>query len=192
MASLWLDVIAVLLFVGFVIYYTCRGFVVSLVGLLRFAIASALATLFSPALSGVLQPLVEQNLVLETGEDFFSTLLQKFISSGHLARAIAFILIFIAASLLIKIFEVLFKMMTKKLKLIRFLDHTLGLVMGLVIGFFWVELLVFAGVSLLSYLQGSFQLLPEGTIENTTVIKWIYENNIFNFIIERLMSAVGK
>ena len=191
MTSLILDGIVVLLFAAIVIFYTHKGFIASLVGMLRFWIATGVATLFSPRLSVLLQPLVEAKLVINSEGDFFSTLLQKVISSGYLAKTLAFILIFVAVSIVIKLVELILNAVAK-LPLIKFLNRTLGLVMGLAIGFFWVELLVFASVSILSYLQGSFQILPEGTLESTTVVAWIYEHNIFNWIVEKLLSAVGK
>ena len=191
MASLVIDAIVVCLFLAIVINYTYRGFVASLVGFLSFWIASGVATLFSPQVAEYLQPFVESRLSIENGGDFFSTLLQKMISSGYLSKALAFVLVFIAASIVIKLVEVIVNAMTK-LPFINLLNRLFGMAMGVVIGFFWVELIAFAGVSLAEYLNGSLAIFPEGTFQNTVVVKWLYEHNIFRWIVERFLTAFGK
>ena len=50
----------------------------------------------------------------------------------------------------------------------------------------------FAGVSLAEYLNGSLAIFPEGTFQNTVVVKWLYEHNIFRWIVERFLTAFGK
>lgn len=186
-----IDGAVVLLFALIVIHYTRRGFVASLVGFLRFWIASGIATLFSGRLGAILQPIIEKRLNIDTDGSFFSSLLQEVVSSGYLAKTFAFILIFIAASIVIKLVELIVNAMTK-LPLVNFVNRMLGMAMGLIIGFFWVELIAFAAVSLVDYLNVSFSFLPEGTLHDTVVLQWLYEHNIFRWIVSRLLAAIGR
>jgi len=99
-------------------------------------------------------------------------------------------LIFIAASLFVKLIEVIMNAMTK-LPFVNFINRMLGMGMGLVIGFFWVELIAFAVVSLADYLNEILTFLPEGAIRDTVVLHWLYEHNIFRWIVDRLLTALG-
>jgi len=190
MGSLIIDGSVILIFILIVVHYTHRGFVASVVGFLRFWIATGIATLFSGRVGASLQPIIEARLELEENGSFFSNLLQQIVHSGYLSKAIAFILIFIAASLFVKLIEVIMNAMTK-LPFVNFINRMLGMGMGLVIGFFWVELIAFAVVSLADYLNEILTFLPEGAIRDTVVLHWLYEHNIFRWIVDRLLTALG-
>ncbi len=190
MGSLCIDGFVVLVFVLIVVHYTHRGFVASLVGFLRFWIASGLAILFSGRVGSALQPIIESRLNLEADGSFFSNLLQQIVHSGYLANAISFILIFIAASIFVKLVEVIVNAMAK-LPFVNFVNRMLGMAMGLVIGFFWIELIAFAVVLLADYLNEVLTFLPEGAIRDTVVLNWLYEHNIFRWIVSRLLTALG-
>lgn len=190
MGSFVIDLAVVVLFLLIVAHYTHRGFVASVVGFLRFWIATGIATLFAGRVGASLQPIIEGRLELEENGSFFSALLQEIVHSGYLSKAIAFILIFIAASLFVKLVEVIMNAMTK-LPLVNFINRMLGMAMGLLIGFFWVELIAFAVISLADYLNEIVTFLPEGAIRDTVVLHWLYEHNIFRWIVDRLLTAVG-
>lgn len=191
MAHLIVDGLIALLFAIIVINYTYRGFIASVVGILRFFIATGVATLLAPTVGAEIQPTVEARLSLDAGGSFFSALLQKIVTSGYLSKALAFVLIFTATSILIKLIELLVNAMTK-LPLINFINRALGAVMGIAVGFFWVQLVAFGSVTLATCLKDTVFLFPKGTYQNTTVLKWLYEHNIFTWIVERLFALLGK
>ena len=191
MAHLIVDGLILFLYAAIVIFYTYRGFVATLVGFLRFFIATGLAILFSPSIGTELQPTIENRLSIEADGPFFSSLLQEVVSSGYLAKALAFILVFMAASILIKLVELMVNAISK-LPVINFINRTLGALLGILIGFFWVQLIAFSVVTLATYLKDTVTVFPEGTYQSTTVLKWLYEHNIFTWIVGRLLAALGR
>lgn len=190
MASYIIDGVLILIFLFAVAYYTHRGFVASIIGFLRFFIATGVATLFSPALGERFQPFISEKLGTGHAEDFFSVMLQEFVSSGYIAKALAFSLLFTAVILAIKIIELLAGLFTK-LPVVNFVNRTLGMLVGIAVGFFWIELLTFAGVAIGEYTHGSITFVPEGTFRATVICRWLYEHNIFKWIIERLMAYIA-
>ena len=190
MSSYVIDGILILIFLAAVLYYTYRGFVASIIGFLKFFVATGIATLFSPTLGERFQPFISEKLGTGLGEDFFSVMLQEMVSSGYIAKALAFTLLFVAVMLLVKIIELLSGVITR-LPGIRFINRTLGMLIGIVVGFFWVQLITFAGVALGEYTHGSISFIPEGTYRATVVCRWLYEHNMFKWIIERLMEALA-
>ena len=191
MAGYLIDGAMILIFLIFVAYYTHRGFVASLLGFLKFFVASGVATLFSPTLGERFQPFISERLGTGHGEDFFSVMLQKMVSSGYIAKALAFSLLFLGTIVALKIIELLAGAITK-LPILHFIDRSLGMLLGVAVGFFWIQLLAFAGVALGEYTKGMFDFIPEGTYQSTTVCKWLYENNLFKWIIERLMETLAR
>ena len=189
MGSLLVDAFVLLVFFLIMIYYTLRGFVAALVGFLRFWIAASLAVFFSGRLSARIQPIIEARLNIEDDGSFFSALLEKVVSSGTLSKAIAFVLLFALASIAVKLFELLFKAM-EKVPFVKLVNRLFGMMMGMVVGYFWVQILAFAMVTFADYLNAWLTFLPEGSIRNTVLLNWLYENNIFRWIVERLMTAL--
>ena len=191
MGSYLIDGFVVLIFVLIVVHYTRQGFASSVIGLLRFWIAVGFATLFSSSLGEVLQPVIEGHLDIGEEGGFFSMLLQEFVASGYLAKALAFFLIFVATSILIKLIEMIVNTLTK-LPVINLINRLLGAAVGIAIGFFWVELLAFGAISLADYLNEMLTFLPEGALEHTVVLQWLYDHNIFRWIVSQLLAAVGR
>ena len=191
MGSFFVDAFVVLVFALIVIYYTMRGFVASLVGLLRFWVAAGLATILSGPLSALLQPVIENSLNIEDDGSFVSGILETVVSSGTIAKAIAFMLLFIVASILVKFFEIAFKAM-EQITFVKLVNRTLGAVMGIAIGFFWIQIISFGMVTFADYLNEWLTFLPDGAIRDTVLLNWLYEHNIFRWIIERLMTSLGR
>ncbi len=190
MTAFAIDAIVIVLFLLIVLTYTLKGLISSLVGFLKFWIASGVATLFSPTLGTVLQPILVEKIGFESDGSFFSEILGEVITSGYLAKTVAFILIFIGMMILIKIVEIVMNA-SAKLPLIRFFNRTFGFLLGIAIGFFWVELLAFGAVSIVEAFGDSLTFIPEGVFENTLVTRWLYEHNIFRWIIDRIVERVS-
>lgn len=186
--SLLIDLILVAVMVFCTVYYGKKGFAASLVGFARFWIALGLALLFSGSLAEKLQPFVNEKLGTGEGDSFLSSIVEKMLSSGYVARILAFAILFAAGFLAVKLLE-LFLRMVVKLPVIHTLNNALGTVLGVLVGFFWISLLSLILMTLAEVLAGSVSWLSPKDFENTVLAKFLYENNFFRLIFEKLSNG---
>ncbi len=187
--SFVIDGILVTVMIFCVIFYSKKGFVASLVGFVRFWLAAGLAIWLSGPVANKLQPVVEAKLGISQNEGFFSVIVERIVSSGYLSRVLAFALIFVAALIAVKLLELLLKLLVK-LPVVSFFNKTLGAVMGIAIGLFWLQVLSLVFMMLAEYLSGSVSWITHDAFDNTYLAKFIYDNNLFRYLFERLTSGI--
>lgn len=73
-----------------------------------------------------------------------------------------------------------------KLPVINFMNNILGLVVGIVAGFFWIQLLSVLFMTFAEYLASSVSWLSVEDFDNTLLARFLYENNLFRIIFESL------
>lgn len=168
-----------------VIYYSVKGFVASVVGLIRFWLALGLSVAFSGPLAEKLQPVVVSRLNFSENDSFFSQIVERVVTAGYLSRVLAFALIFVAALLAVKILELALKLLTK-LPVLKFLNKSLGAVVGIGMALFWVQLLTVIFMATAEFLAGSVSWLTPEVFDNTVIAKFIYDNNLFRYMFEGL------
>ena len=66
------------------------------------------------------------------------------------------------------------------------MNNILGLVVGIVAGFFWIQLLSVLFMTFAEYLASSVSWLSVEDFDNTLLARFLYENNLFRIIFESL------
>ncbi len=183
--SVIIDLILVAVFVFCAVFYYKKGLLASIIGFARFWIALGLALLFSKGLAGKIQPVMESKFGVEEGGSFVSELVGMALSSGFVARVLAFAIIFIVSFIAVKILELVLNIFVK-LPVINFMNNILGLVVGIVAGFFWIQLLSVLFMTFAEYLASSVSWLSVEDFDNTLLARFLYENNLFRIIFESL------
>lgn len=186
--SLLIDVILVAVFVFCVVYYTKKGFVHSLMGITRFWLALIPSVLLSAPLAEKFDPYIQATLGGGEGDSFWSDILQRALHTGYVSRVLAFALLFLAATLLVKLLELLLRYVVE-LPGIHFVNKALGTVLGIVAGLLWLQILsviFMAGAELLS---GSVSWLTPDYFENAILAKYLYEKNLFRLFFEALTAS---
>ncbi len=186
--SLLIDAILAAVMIFCIVYYAKKGFAASLLGLIRFWIALALALLFSGPLAEKLQPIISEKIGNGDGESFFSVIVNGFVSSGYVARVLAFAILFAAAVILVKLLEMALRLLSR-IPVIGGLNKILGTLLGLLVGFFWISLLSLILMAMAEYLSGSIPGLTPESFENTILAKFLYEKNIFRLLFEKLSAG---
>ena len=185
--SLLIDAILAAVMIFCIVYYAKKGFAASLLGLIRFWIALALALLFSGPLAEKLQPIISEKIG-NGNENFFSVIVNGFVSSGYVARVLAFAILFAAAVILVKLLEMALRLLSR-IPVIGGLNKILGTLLGLLVGFFWISLLSLILMAMAEYLSGSIPGLTHESFKNTILAKFLYENNIFRLLFEKLSAG---
>lgn len=183
--SVIIDLVLVAVFIFCAVFYYKKGLLSSIIGFARFWVALGLAFLFSGGLAERLQPAIESNLGTDEGGSFVSQLVGMAVSSGFVARVLAFAIIFIVSFIAVKILELVLNIFVK-LPVLNFMNNILGLAIGVVIGFFWIQLLSVLLMTFAEYLASSVSWLSVEDFDNTLLAKFLYENNLFRIIFESL------
>lgn len=186
--SLIIDLILVAVFAFFVIFYMKKGLVHSIVGFARFWIALGIAIAFSGLLADALQPLISEKIGNGDGESFMSAIVQSVVSSGYVARVLSFALLFAVAFVAVKLLELLLRPLVK-LPVIHFMNNALGAVLGVLVGFLWLQLLSIVFMAAAELLSGSISWLTPESFDSTILAKFLYEHNLFRLLFESLTAG---
>ncbi len=185
MAGILIDLVLVAIAALCILRGWQKGFVSSVIGLGRFALSLFLSYFLSAPLANAMQPAILEKLGGGESENFFSNLLAGIVSSGYVARVLAFAILFLASSLLIKVLEVILNLFVK-LPVLKFANNLLGVLVGVLTAFFWVELLTVLFMVAATYFSESVSWLSAETFDKTFLAKFFYEHNFFRAIFEAI------
>ncbi len=124
-----------------------------------------------------------EDAVMEGAQEMFTSL-SRYISDAAaktVSDVSAFLIIFLAVVLVLKIAGWLLDLVFK-LPVLSTLNRTLGLVFGLICAFLYMSVLSVVIVNAIPALTSVYpEQFASASVENTLVLKWIYEYNVFTF-----------
>ena len=183
--SMILDVIIIATLLISVWLYTKRGFIKGILGLCGFFIALTAAALTRPFLA----PMIRDVFHLDGWACGASGTLHDFLNvrfaPDELASVIAFFLLFVFFMLVVKLVTFLLDRLCR-LPVLKQANRLLGFCLGLIIGFFYAQLLSVILFTFAELLVMSQDLITAEAFEGSVVARWMFDHNIFRVLINLL------
>lgn len=186
MVGIIIDLVLVAVAVFCLLWGWHKGFVSSVLGFGRFFIATLLSFWLSGPLGNWAQPWILEKMGSGESDNLFVKVFQTAVSSGYVARVLAFAAVFILTSIAVKVLELVLNLVAK-IPGLHFMNGLLGMLMGAVNAFFWVELLTVLFIVAAGFFSESISWLSATSFEKTILAKWFYEHNFFRMIFESMM-----
>ena len=159
------------------------GFAKAVIGFFGFFIALIGGYFLAPLLGKVLLPGI-QSFFDSKAEDSFLGIVGGFdLTATVVANVLAFGILFIALNILIFVVKLIAKGIFK-LPVLKQADKLLGLLLGIVKGYFLVSVVSLIMFTFSEFLIRVFDGLTPEMFTSSVIASWFYEHNIFKFIME--------
>jgi len=181
---MWIDIAVLAIIAVFAIIGLLNGFVKTLLSFTGFFLSIIVAAFFTGPVVAILQPTSIYTSItsfLANNLGFISSL----VSSDTIFKAIVFIVLVIAASILVKLLKA-FANALNNISLINFVDKLLGVALGAVFGVIAVYVIFY----ILSLLAGVNFLAPVFTdLASSTLAKFFFENNLIFILVNQFLTT---
>ena len=181
--SMILDIIVIAVVILVTIIYWKRGFVKSVIGIAGFFLSLWIAYLLFEKLGTVIEPLISDKIEkVETSESILGRITGNLLSSRSIANAIAFGLIFILGLLVFRLIALIITAIFE-LPVLKQVNHITGALLGICLGLLYAQLLSIILFCLSEVLIGSISWLTADAYDKSIVAKWLFQHNLFNYMI---------
>ena len=178
-----LDLIVVIVAVLCAYFGWRGGFAKAVIGFFGFFIALIGGYFLAPLLGGALLPGVQSFFDGKEDGSFLGIIGGFDMTATVVANVLAFGILFVALNILILIVKLLAKGIFK-LPVLKQADKLLGLLLGLVKGYFLVSVVSLIMFTFSEFLIRVFDGLTPEMFTSSVIASWFYEHNIFRFIME--------
>lgn len=180
--SMLLDIIVLAVLAFCIFFYAKKGFVKSLLNFIGFFVSLICALVAQPILVPTLEAPIHKALSGYDGSDgTMSEMLNLDITSGVIAGILSFAILFVLFTIAMKLATWLIDRFFR-LPVFKKANKLLGLALGLLIGFFYAQLLSIFFFTFSEFLIASFDWITPEAFEGSVVARWMFDHNLFKLL----------
>lgn len=180
--SMLLDLIICAVILLIVLINWHLGFFRALLSFFGFFIALVCGWIFSPYVADLIEPKIAEFFQKEGVDTLAGTIKGLDITSRAASSVLGFGIVFLAVSLIILILKIV-SIFVFKLPVLKQADKLLGFLLGLAVGVLTASVLSILAFTFSEVLIRSVESINAEMFEGSVVAKWLFEHNLFKFIM---------